>query len=115
MLSFGKGLGLRVRIVLIVIDRAADVVLPLIDLLIFLRGQVAPVRRAIIRNLTIYAASRPSTFRVSPAVIWPERTTWAMRCSWFSTRTPGRKKGAFCGPPPFTEAKLLRSACAICT
>ena len=49
------GLGLRVRIVLIVRDRAADVVLPLIDLLVLLRGQVAAVRRAIIRNLTIDA------------------------------------------------------------
>ena len=55
MLSFGMGLGLRIRIVLIVIDRAADVVLPLIDLLVLLRGQVAAVRRAIIRNLTIDA------------------------------------------------------------
>jgi hypothetical protein len=40
---------------LIVVDRSADVVLPLIDLLMFLRGQVAAVRRAIIRNLTIDA------------------------------------------------------------
>jgi hypothetical protein len=49
------GLSLRIRIVLIAIDRAADVVLPLIDLLMFLRGQVAAVRRAISRNLTIDA------------------------------------------------------------
>jgi hypothetical protein len=45
MLIFGMGLGLRIRILLIVIDRTADVVLPLIDLLMFLRGQLAAVRR----------------------------------------------------------------------
>src|SRR5258707_8557760 len=59
MLSFGMGLGLRVRIVLIVVDRSADVILPLIDLLMFLRGQVAAVRRTIIRNLAIDARLTP--------------------------------------------------------
>src|SRR5580704_16509113 len=55
MLSFGMGLCLRVRIVLIVVDRSADVVLPLIDLLMLLRGQVAAICRAISRNLVIDA------------------------------------------------------------
>jgi hypothetical protein len=90
MLGLGMGLGLCVRIMLIVVDRSADVVLPLIDLLMFLRGQVAAVRRAIIRNLTIDA--RLTAFDVPglPAVIWPERTPWAIRCCWFSACTPGR-------------------------
>ena len=46
---------LRIRIVLILIDRSADVVLPLIDLLMFLRGQMTAVRRTICRNLVIDA------------------------------------------------------------
>ena len=55
MLRFGMRMSLRILIVLIVIDRSADVVLPLIDLLMLLRGQVAAVRRTIIRNLVIDA------------------------------------------------------------
>src|SRR6266478_5096508 len=62
MLSFGMGLGLCIRIMLIVVDRSADVILPLIDLLVFLCSQVAAIRRAIIRNLTIDA--RLATFDI---------------------------------------------------
>src|SRR5258706_292349 len=55
MLRLSMGLGLRIRIVLIVIDRTANVVLPLIDLLVFLRRQGAAIRSTIIRNLAIDA------------------------------------------------------------
>ena len=46
---------LRIRIVLIVIDRFADVVLPLIDLLMLLRRQMAAVCRTVRRSLMIDA------------------------------------------------------------
>ena len=46
---------LRVRIVLIVIDRFADVVLSLIDLLMLLRCQMAAVCRTVRRSLMIDA------------------------------------------------------------
>ena len=55
MLCFSMRMGLGIFIVLVVGDRSADIILPLIDLLMLLRGQVAAVRRAIIRNLTIDA------------------------------------------------------------
>jgi hypothetical protein len=55
MLSFRMRLGLCIRIMLIVVDRSADVILPLIDLLVFLRGQVSAIRCAIIRNLAVNA------------------------------------------------------------
>jgi len=46
---------LSVLIVFIVIDRSADVVLPLIDLLVLLCGQMSPIRSSIIRDLAIDA------------------------------------------------------------
>jgi hypothetical protein len=55
MLRFGMGLSLRVRVVLIVRDRSADVVLPLIDLFMFLLREVSAVRRTVSRNLVIDA------------------------------------------------------------
>src|ERR1700733_3086946 len=48
-------MGLRVRVVFIVIDRPADVVLPLVDLLMFLRRQPAAIRRTVVRRLTVDA------------------------------------------------------------
>ena len=46
---------LRIRIVLIVIDRFANVVLPLIDLLTFRLGHMAAVRCTVRRDLVIDA------------------------------------------------------------
>ncbi len=48
-------MSLRIRIVLVVIDRPADIVLPLIDLLMLLRGQVTAIRRTISRSLVVNA------------------------------------------------------------
>src|ERR1700760_2766703 len=46
---------LSIRIALILVDRSADIVLPLIDLLMLLSGQVATISRAIVCNLAIDA------------------------------------------------------------
>ena len=51
--SLSVRMSLRILIMLIVIDRFADVVLPLIDLLMLLRCQMAAIRRTIRRNLVI--------------------------------------------------------------
>jgi hypothetical protein len=48
-------MSLSICIVLILIDRPADVVLPLIDLLMFLLGEMPTIRRTICRSLVIDA------------------------------------------------------------
>ena len=55
MLRFRMRMSLRILIMFIVIDRSAHIVLPLIDLLMLLRGQMTTVGRTIIRSLVVDA------------------------------------------------------------
>ena len=46
---------LRIRIVLVVIDRLADIILPLVDLLMLLSSQMSAIGRTISRSLLMNA------------------------------------------------------------
>ena len=52
---FRVRMSLRIGVVLILVNRPAHIVLPLIDLLMLLRRQVTAIRRTIRRNLVIDA------------------------------------------------------------
>jgi hypothetical protein len=110
MLSFAMGLDLRVRIR----DRLANVVLPLIDLLVFLRRQTAAIRRSIIRNLAIDACRAvldfPCFARRHLAGTDPLPNPLLLVVSPYSRLRGSR----ILWTSAITEAKLPRSACAIC-
>src|SRR5437879_2433507 len=105
---------LSVFVVLIVIDRSADVILPLIDLLALLPGQVAAVRRSIIRDLAIDARFPVLDVPGLSRRHLPGTNPLGNALLLVFSPLPGREKAAFCRRPPFTDTKLPRSACAIC-